>query len=397
MNVLNTKFEDYQAQYETILPSSIKENLKSLKTCIHRAVIVIDEALIAPELVLKTFQLSLGFFSLIPSMAPGLEEAKLFCKDAKNFSNVIKGLKPFDGFLDFNFSWKPIFSNISGMGLFLFSTLSLLERTKILNIYILKTHLVAVPIFGILPYAGLFSFSIIGQLSVAILYAIENRIALNKKQDYFKNKKINFWLEPLDLIKVTNRCAHYKIKFDVLKQEIESYKELIREGEEIQSKLNPIDENKRLYICQKTLDELNKTCEEKEKEQIKYEEKLKAWKNLEKNWVVIDSEKLKAFQQAKQEKWELKLNKIELEKRVNFFSIISSIISIGRQILVIVGVAAGYGIILLPLIANIGMDGAVGGFGMASFFMKRSIKKIEIFPVNLSDYIFKSSLTIGEN
>lgn len=388
MNPLIATFEDYQAQYETILPIEVRKGLTCLQTHVHHAVVVIDEAFLGPELILKMIQMSVALLSFIPFMESNLDGAKQFCKDGKNFSNFVKGLKSVDGFLNFKFSWKSIVLNVSGMTLCIVSTLSLLDRIQVVNISVIKVYLVAIPRFGILPYGGLLSLSVVGLMGMIALLALEKRGKLEKEKVFIQDDKLIYWSQPLDSHRVHEHQVKYQTKVLDLQSEIVAYEALIQKGEEIENELSGrSDQTYPIYTCRKALDELRGTFENKQRELEEFEKKSSKWTALDRNWTHIDSKELEAFRQAKREKWEAKLNKIEQEKRMSLFSIINNVIILSRQALVIVSVATGYGIVTLPLLINMGLDAAIAGCGIKTFFMKRSIKKIKIPPVDLADYV----------
>lgn len=388
MYSLNATFEDYQAQYDTFLPIQLREGLTYLQTNIHYAVSVIDETFQVPEFVLRIIQFSVAILSVFPSIHSSLEMPKQFCKDAKNFTNCVKGLKAVDGFLNFKFAWKLMMLNVSGMTLFIVSTLSLIERAQLLDVAAIKVYLTAIPVFGILPWGGLLPFSIVGLMSLAALLAVDKRSMLTEEEARIHNEKLAFWSQSLDLSTVQIREQRYLDQVSGLNQEIAAYKTLITNGNQIENELNQgEDQAKEIYICCKALEELISTLKKKETELAKYEQKSAEWTGLERNWNHIDSEELENFQKAKLEKWETKLTKIKREKRYSLLSIANNIIILSRQAVVITGVACGYGVVVLPLLINVGLDAVVAGCGMVNFFMKRSIKKMQISPISLSHYV----------
>jgi hypothetical protein len=379
-----TTFEDYQAQYATSLPIKLREGLTCLQTNVHYAVSVIDATFQTPECVLRIIQLSVALLSLFPSISPSLAIPKQFCKDAKNFTNCIKGLKAIDGFLNFKFAWKCIILNVSGMTLFIVSTLSLIERAQVVDVAAIKAYFIAIPVFGVLPYGGLLPFSIVGLMGIAALLALEKRSKLVEEEIRIKNKKIVSWSQPLDLQTVQIREKNYQTQVSNLQKESDAYQKLINTGKKIQSELDQCkDQTKKIYTCCKALKALNSIYQKKQTELMKYEKKYSEWKTLKENWNHINQQDLEVFRKAKQDKWKIKLNKIQAEKRSNLLSIANNIIILSRQALVIMSVATGYGIVVLPLSINIGLDAVVAGCGIANFLIKRSIKEIKIPPVNL--------------
>ncbi len=388
MDLLNATFEDYQVQYETFLPIELRKGLTYLQTHVHYAVTIIDESFPAVELVFRIIQVSVGILCFFPSLEPSLEAPKQFCKDVKNLTGVVKGLKSIDGLLNFKFVWKLIMLNVSGMTLFIVSALSLIERTQLLDVSAIKTYLRAIPIFGILPYGGLFSFSVMGLMGLTAFSALGKRSQLIEEENRIKNEKLTFWSQSLDLPEVRMQEQKYQMRVADLKMEITAYELLIKEGRDIEDEFNQRgDQTKEWYTCCQALKELNSTLKKKQTELEKYEEKCADWTELDRNWNQINPQELEDFRKAKQEKWEVKLNKIKSEKRSGLLAIVSQIIIFSKQALVIIGLATGYGMIALPGLINIGLETVVAGCGMTTFFMKRSIKKIQISPVRLTQYV----------
>lgn len=398
MNPLNATFEDYQAQYETVLPLNVRNGLTYVQVQIHYVVTVIDGVIQFPDIVLRTTQLAVAVFSFVPPIAPALEMPKQFCKDAKNLINVIKGLKSIDGFLEFKLSWQPIVMNISGITLLIVSALSLIERVNWVDVHAIKVFLTAIPIFGSLPYGGLLPFSIAGLMGMTACFGSDKRSKLIKDEAYIKNEKFVFWSHPLDLNTVQQRQAKYETRVLNLQAEIAAYEELIEDGKQVQDELDEYpDQAHRVYACQKALEELSAAWGKKVKDLSKSKEKASQWSALGRDWNQINLQELEDFRQAKYAKWEAKLDRIQLEKKANFIAITNNVIIFSRQALVIISVAMGYGIVTLPLIVNVGLDGTVAGCGLATFCMKRSIKKIKIPRVNLDKYVHFNMSPTPEN
>lgn len=386
INPVKEKFEDYQVKYETILPIKVKKALTYAQIHVHHAMTAIDKFLQVPEFALRTMQFSVAILSFFPMIQPFLETPGQFCKDIKNLISLSKGLKTIDGFLNFKFLWKPVILNISGMIFLIITNLILIDRCKLLNLCAIKTGLAAIPVFGVLPWGGWLPFSITGMMGVTTLFAWDKGIELEKNRHLIKTEKIGFWSQPLDLHAIPERqIKKYQAKILKLEKEVDGYHALIQEGRLIESELNRHpDQSCHIFACQKALDELTQTLVKREANLKGYQEKFSQWELLEKNWIHIDSGELENFREAKQLKWEGKLNQIEGEKRVNLISIVSNIIIISRQALVIISVASGYGIVNLPFLVNAGLDAFIAGSSIANFFMKASIKKIKTLPVNLT-------------
>lgn len=385
---MQATFKDYQAQYETYLPIPLRKALNCVQVRVCSFVTVVDEYVQIPDLLIRTTQLVVAILSFSPTLGAYLVRTKQFCKDAKNFTNFAQGMKSMSGFLNFKWILRDIIFNVSGLTLFTLSGLSLIERFNILNLTSLKVRLMMIPIFGILPWGGLFVFSATGLMGMIILLGCEKRIKLLKQESRIIKEKLVFWSQPLDLSEVQERFKKSQSKVIDLKDQIATYQQLIQEGKRIEQEvlLNATSVKRVLYTCQKALDELQKALANKEEELRKCKETMSHWEHLEKDWTQIKFQELENFRKAKQDKWQAKLNKLQAEKRNNLISLVSCIIVLTRQALIIVSVALGYGVIALPLLVNTGLDVIVVGSGITSFLMKKSIKRMQVpsVPLNLA-------------
>lgn len=389
MNPLNAVFEDYQAQYETALPLKAREALSYVQIKVHKAATFVEESSQVLSCVVSLVQFAVVVFSLFPSLDSSyLDGPKQFCKDVRNFTSFVKGSKSIDGFLNFKFKWQPIVLNILGLTLSILSGLSLVERFQFYNVTPIKTALAAIPIFGILPWGGLFPFSVVGVMGIISLFAIEKMGKLKAEEMHIKGDKLPFWSTSLDLSKVKDKQCKFQAEILNLEEEIAAYENLIEEGEEVKADLiQRFDQARHLVACQKALNELNNTMTKAKAILAKKEQKAEQWNLLEKNWSYIDPQELESFRQAKQAKWKKKLQKVENEKKATLLSITNSVVTLARQALVIISVATGYGILTLPFLVNIGLDAYIAGTSIITFFMKKSIKKIKIPSENLTSHI----------
>jgi hypothetical protein len=390
-------FNEYQAKYESsFLPESMGKRWKGFKMGVHRLVAIVDEHVQLPELTIRTLQLGTTILSCFPSVDPLLEMPRQLCKDAKNFTNFLKGVKSIDGFLNFKFTVRHIVLNVSGMTLFILSGISLVDRFRLLDVSVVKIGLSTIPVFGILPFGGLLSLSLLGLLGSVAVLSLEKQQKLQKEIERIKEEKLAFWKQ-LDLSKVQERQRKYEKRISELGKEVEAYQKLKTEGEESARKLNAHPEQiKERNACQKALQEINRALQERQQKLDLYQKKLSQWKTLEDQWEQMNPQKLKEFCQAKEKKWQAKLSKIHYEKRTNLFSLVTNATVISRQVLTIVPVMLGYGLVTLPLALNVGLEVVGSGSGVKSFFMKKSLKKMKISPaVDLTEYCLLTS-TVGE-
>jgi hypothetical protein len=384
-----TTFADYQAQYETsFLMEGINRGLDALRVRIHHLVTFVDEAIRVPGLIIKTAQLSITIFSYFPALDPSLEVPKQLCKEAKNFTNFFKGWKSVDGLLNFQFSWKKIILNGSGMTLFVLSTITLIERFHLRDVSMIKTRLAAIPLFGVLPYGGLLPVSFVGLMSIIFLVSLDKKRKLEKNAAYIENEKLSFWSNSLDLNKIRVRLEKCRDKSERLREGVNVYAELIKEGREIEEGLNSsVNQNHQMRACRKALDELETKHEEKQILFDKCNKNTCEWIYLETSRSTIEPHELENFRQAKEAKWKTKLEKIENEKRTVQLSIITIIIVIAKNSFAIGAVLSGYGAVSLPWLANLSLDVIGTTCSIVNFFMKRSIQKMEILAVDLEEYV----------
>lgn len=388
INPMDVTFENYQVKYETVLPLKIRNTLTHVQDQVHRVVAVIDELSQFPELILGASYLGISILSFSPALAPSLSLPKQYYYDARNFTNWFKGVKSVDGLLNFKFFWKSVVLNVSGMTLFIVTTLNLIERLNLLNITAAKVRLAGIPIFGILPWGGLLAFPIVGIMSMITLFALERREKLEQEEYRILKKKLPFWSESLNLSVVQDKQTEFQSKILNLQKEMDAYKALIEEGKQKEDELiTQLDEEENLFACQQAIKELTQILDKRQKDVDKYEKKLSQWAQLEKNWNIVDAQELEDFRQAKYTKWEAKLKKIEVEKRAILLSIVNYVITLSRQILVIASVASGYGVFILPFFVNAGLDIVNAGSGITAYLMKRSVKKTHIPSVDSAEHI----------
>lgn len=382
-------FEDYQAKYETsFLLEGLNNQLNGLRRGVHGFVSFVDAAYQKPDVIIKMIQVSVAIFSCFPSLSFAVEAPKQFCKEARNFSNFIKGLKSVDGMLNFQFYWKKIVLNISGMTLFILSSLTLMDRFGLLNVSAIKGHLAAIPILGVLPYGGLLPLSVIGLMSIVVLLSLDARKRIAKEIDCLKNEKLVFWQQPLDMNKVQERQIKYAAKVVALKKEVTTCEELVKEGERVETELSlDLTQVRKIQACQKALQELASIQTNQQTALDKYEKKHSQWSVLEREWDSIDLKEVENFRQAKESKWLAKLDKIGSEQMINLLSIASSIGVMSRQLFAIGTVVSGYGVIAIPVLANAGIEVVISGGGIVNFFMKRSIQKMTIPSVDFAQFL----------
>jgi hypothetical protein len=375
-------FEQYQARYKYfLLPERLNEGWNSVRAGIKRTVSMIDKFYEGPDFIIKNIQLIVAIFSCFPFIETSLEIPRQFCKEARNFSNFIKGLKSIDGILHLQFTLKMIVLNVSGMTLFILSSITLGERLNLLNASGFKANLATLPVLGVLPFGGLLPLSILGLMGTVLLLSLDKKRKLEKEENDIKNKQLVFWSQSLDQTKVQQRQAKYKAKCVNLEKEVNLYEGLINEGEKIQKELNPLEIDK-INACQKALQELTLILKDKQAILAKQKNKSSQWQTL-----AQYEQELENFRKAKKQQGLAKLNKVTYKKKLNLLSITINISVISRQAFAIGAALTGYGALPLPLLLNVGLELVGSGFGVTSFLLKKWIKKMEIPSVDLANYV----------
>lgn len=390
MNSKLLTFEDYQGKYETfILPQELSKRFDFFRHNVHRLFFPIDEFYQQwPDVIIKTIQLSVAIFSCFPSLEFFLQTPKLISKEAKNFTDFIRGLKFVDGILNLSqFSLKIVILNISGTILFILSTMTLIDRFRLLDVSAIKMKLATTPIFGVLPYGGLIAFSLLGIMGPAILLTLEGKRKLEKKLNRIQEEKLTFWSQPLNSEKIEKKLKKYNAKIDQLKIEEEFYLKEIIKGKQIEQQLQNSNQLFRLQNCRKAIQKLASLAEEKKNILKHYETKSSQWRALKKNWDHLSPQTLKDFQEAKINKWQTKLNKINHERKMNLLLLAGTIASLFRQFLAIGGAMAGYGVVAFPLVINAGLEIVISGGGIANFFIKKVVQNTEESSIELSQYV----------
>lgn len=391
MNPIYVTFEDYQAKYEAspVLPTKLNAGFNLFRKRVHCVFSAIEKAYQqGPDVVIKTIQLSVSILSCFPSLESSLKIPKQFCKEAKNFTDLIKNLKSIDGLLNFSkFYSKSFILDVSGTLLFILSSITIIDRFQLLDVSIVKVNLAAIPVLGLLPYGGLIALSIFGLMGPTIILSLEKKRKLEKEENRIKSGKLAIWSQSLNLTRVGEKQTKYKFKIAKLEGEIKSYSKLIKNGQRIKQKLQRLNQVPKVKSCQKAIQELTSLAKDKQAILDQYNKKYSQWASLKKKWDHIPRQELEDFRQAKENKWQAKLNKIDYEKKGNLLTIGGSMAILTRQIFAVGSVLAGYGVVALPLLFNTGLEVVISGGGIANFFIKRTIQKMELPSIDLACYV----------
>jgi hypothetical protein len=268
---------------------------------------------------------------LVTTLPISLFESPL--KDIKRFCNFTMGFRSLEAMTQGKFfdpSWKIRAINIAGLALFVFTILELLERLAFDLIFIHEAFK-KVPFFGVLLYAGLLDLSLLTLSGAIFLINWEKKSKLAETEEKIK-EKIETWQIPLDRSRVQMRLEHYETKED---------------------RTNNL------------------------------ETKKAQWQRIHEQFDLISGQ-IADFQQKKLEKWEKKLEKNSLEKRVNKISLWTGGSKIVTTLMKAAAILSGVGIpVVLGLKMILGLFETGGG--LTNYFMKRSIAAYNFQPVILAE------------
>ncbi|MFI5344050.1 MAG: hypothetical protein ACHQUC_07510 [Chlamydiales bacterium] len=265
--------------------------------------------------------------SLVETLPISLLETPL--KDVKRFCNFFMGFRSLEAITQgrfFDRSWKIRALNIAGLALFIFTIIELLERFTI-NVSNIHEAFKKVPFFGVLLYAGLLDLSLLTLSGAIFLMNLDKKSKLANSEQKI-HEKIETWKKPLDRSRVQTRLEHYGTKED---------------------------------------------------ESNTLETKKVQWQRIHDQFDLL-TDQIADFQQKKLEKWEKKLEKIALEKRVNKIALWTGGSKIVATLMTAVAALSGVGItVALGISMIVGLLEAGGG--LKSYFMKRTIAAYKFQPV----------------
>lgn len=386
MAYLSLTFTDYQTQYENpIIPVPVQKTFSQLKSKFHDVATVVDQWNQVPDIIVKVAQFVSGLFSLIPLFEPFAAVPKQFSKEAKIFTNLVKGFRSIDNLLHLSVAWKAIVMQASTLTIFAVSILAFADRYALFELTAIKVMLASIPIFGILPYGGVLTLALAALFGTMFLFALEKKKKLDLDEKTL-NQNAAFWSQTFDESKVDQRLEKYEKITQELQKEVDHYETLITEGENKEADL--IAQNAwsyQRYACQKAIDHIKAVRDLKQKELRKYEDKSDNWKQLKTEWLTLDQAAIEDYRQAKEEKWALKLDRLHYEKKSNFISMGTSAFMFSRQILTI-GTALSKGA-SVPFAVNATLEliGAAGD--ITNFIRKRGLLNYKIPSVDMADFI----------
>lgn len=164
------------------------EGFTHFKGRFHRVSVAIDRFIQVPKFIIKCAQLGIAILCLFPAIAPGLERPKRFSSDVRYFCNLIRGFKTVDRVLDFKLEWRAVVLNVAGISLFVISSLIIGERYDLFHTEAIKGGLTAIPVFGVLPFGGLYFISMAALTGMLFLFAREKKQLLVTQQEKLEDK-----------------------------------------------------------------------------------------------------------------------------------------------------------------------------------------------------------------
>lgn len=379
--------EEYQnkyGKYNTSLAHELLYGLSQIKIAVHHVVDTAVKSIKGPNLVMKVMQTAIKALMYVPILASHLTEAKLLLKEIKDCTNFIKGMQSIDGLINFKFAWKLIILNVSGLVLFVLTTITLSEKFLI-DCSAIKTTLTAIPVLGKLPFGGLLHISLIGLIGSLLLLSLDKKKKLEQTTSKI-NSRIEFWNNPIDLNKVLNLDLKYEVKILDLQKYIALKKEQLVDGKEAEKNSGTQFNKKILKIHQKSLATLNNNINKKKKELSALEKKKHQWEYLKKNFKEINQEQLQEYQKAKLHNWKNKLDKLNIEKKSNVLIITNNAISIAKNFIVVATIITGIGLAILP-IAVLGLSIISCFISVTNYFIKKSVNQIEINSIDMTHYL----------
>lgn len=372
---MSITFQEYQSKFESSFAKSLNVKWNNFRKKIRKLTPAVDEMVQVPNLLIRMVSFTAVIFSYFPQFCARAEMYKQIGKDAKNFTNVLRGVKSVDGILHFQFTWKVVILNISGTIFAILSALSLIDRSQLVNLKPIKGPLSSIPIFGILPYGGLLSLSILGLMGTTVYVSLEKRTKLQKQVDFIREKKLLFWSK-LDLAKVQELRTKNEVKVSKLKKELSHYEKLLEEGKQVEKQIEPSCEKRKTQSCQKAIKTLIPIITDKKKALEKSEKKLSQWDGLVSNWDHLEPKQLEDIRLSKVNQWRKKLKKVQWERGSALLGAITNMTIIARQVFSLITVTAGFGIKPMPLIFNVGLELIGITCDYTNFFLKRTIKRM---------------------
>lgn len=369
MTPLFNKFEDYQAFYENrFIPQRISDGFDDFRSRFHSISTSFDGMMLIPKFVVKCIQLGTTILTIVPSLAPLVELPRRLSFEARNIINVLRGVKTTDGVLNFRPDWRAIAINLAGITLFVISIMTVLERYTVYQATTIKASLAAIPLFGILPFGGLYLLSMATLGAMILLFSVEKKKILQEKEQAIKNK-CEDWSQSIDLAKVKNREGKYQQEAKALEGEIAVVEGYLKEGEQKVTEFTFVD-SWSLYACQKAVNDLSSMLKNKKESLVNLKKKCAQWSDLK----TPDPLRIEELRKAHMEKWEKKSRINRLEKEANMVLIAGCILFISKQILTIVGILFGFAFVAASIC--LGLDVIATGTGCRRFFLKREINQI---------------------
>lgn len=300
--------------------------------------------------------------SYVPAIANNVPIAAIETplKDIKTFSDFFMGFRSLDALLKGNFAknWKVLALNVSGLALMFFTTISGLGRMGV-DVSLVTNLAKQVPVFGVLPFAGLLNLSLATMFGMLYLMARDAKAELEEKKEKVP-AKLQFWSNPIDESLINARIHKYR--------EVRPNPEKLQVWQKIQT--HSTDHAEQVQFLDRQIEESrdNKTSFDKNTQtRLRFDDV---------------TTKIQEFSAQKHTKWEKKLEKIELGIQSSNLTMLASAAKIAAIIIVSGAILSGVGVAAAAAFAAI-MGLIEAGAGFKNYVVKSSMSEYQITPVKL--------------
>lgn len=290
------------------------------------------------KVINDTASVSLKAIKYAPDLKAAIPYAMLdgLVKDSKRVCNILMGLRSVDYLMEGakDRTWLTVAMNVSGIGLFVLTVIDVAERFGV-DVSVVHEAAKQVPIFGVLPFAGLLDLSLVGLYGTIFLKTWNKKPAMANAEAKL-NQRIAFWQKPLDETAIKDRLQKYSIQVEDKK------------------KAMLYDENK--AVLQNVLNHINDKPQE-----------------------------IAQFKQDKEARCKAKLEKLQLEKHSSNLTMLGSGSKI-LSIIIVSGAIVSGAWIPAATILGLGLGFVKAGTGIRNYALKREIKQFQIPAVNMSAF-----------
>jgi hypothetical protein len=367
-------FQDYQHKYES--STFVLQNaLSALGVHVKQVTRFLEGATELPEIILKLTDVSVSILS-------GLFQASLFkfvhrvLTHVKDLLANLKVIKTVNSLVNFSFSWRMVILSVSGVTLFVISCVTLADRFQLSDGVPFRTALARIPIFGVLPFGGLFSLALTSLFVGLWLTAWERNRKLQPHLDRAK-EKYQFWMQNKENWKaIESRVLKYDGKIALQQRKIPHYETLIKAGAQIKLS-EPCTQRKGILIARDlAIKELKNKVKNEQTILNGLTVKQNEWKPLNGQMNENPPKQLITYQSAKQKKWLARIKRFQREGTGHRLSMLINTLRISKQIFAAFATLSGWGEYIHPLVLV--LDGLDGSLGLRFYFIKREVRSIRL-------------------